>query len=190
MDAAYEAYKQKCRELGIRPSPKEKIFADEIKSSSGSHHEDITEISRKRTLERGFTPKKINNDTEEDSNIKEEEIVVETTFGKGGVKRCASCGFTKSAGEFYKNKTTKDGLESYCKDCKKSKNGTSKRKQKDESNPWPKQNIFPMSKEVVRYITIERAKEFVLEAYKKGYEDHGLEMKQLEENISLNDLLQ
>ena len=34
-------------------------------------------------------------------------------------KTCKKCGITKDVNEFYKNKLTKDGLESYCKECKR-----------------------------------------------------------------------
>lgn len=42
-------------------------------------------------------------------------------FEKPATSHCVRCGETKPASEFYKDKKTKDGLHSYCKDCSKAK---------------------------------------------------------------------
>lgn len=42
-------------------------------------------------------------------------------------KRCAKCGEVKPVSEFYKSKESKDGLQSYCKECHRAAN--SKRKE-------------------------------------------------------------
>lgn len=32
-------------------------------------------------------------------------------------KRCSKCGLIKSVSEFYKNKSSRDGLDHYCRKC-------------------------------------------------------------------------
>lgn len=38
------------------------------------------------------------------------------------MKRCAHCGQTLSEAEFYRDKTRRDGLDCYCKSCRKASN--------------------------------------------------------------------
>ena len=37
------------------------------------------------------------------------------------MKRCPCCGITKETSEFHKNKSSKNGLQSYCKECQRGK---------------------------------------------------------------------
>lgn len=47
-DKAYEAYKKKCKELGIKPSSKKKIFGEEIESAKHNKQVSIAELSELR----------------------------------------------------------------------------------------------------------------------------------------------
>ncbi|MDT8338567.1 MAG: hypothetical protein RQ763_05155 [Sulfurimonas sp.] len=47
-DMAYESYKQKCRELGVAPSPKAKIFAEDIVKKQNGDHINIAVLSNAR----------------------------------------------------------------------------------------------------------------------------------------------
>lgn len=51
-------------------------------------------------------------------------------------KICKDCGFEKRDKDFYKNKRAKDGLDTYCKDCKDERVKRS-RKQADEVDEDP-----------------------------------------------------
>ena len=44
---------------------------------------------------------------------------MEDTKVEEGFKRCSKCGEVKPISEFYKRKSSKDGLSSYCKECAK-----------------------------------------------------------------------
>lgn len=44
----YESYKQKCLELGLKPTPQKKIFAEDIIKEKNEQHVDITELSQAR----------------------------------------------------------------------------------------------------------------------------------------------
>lgn len=46
-------------------------------------------------------------------------------------KQCCRCNITKLHNEFYKNKARKDGLQTYCKPCMKSKNAENYQTHKD-----------------------------------------------------------
>lgn len=48
MDKAYEQYLQKCKELGIKPSPKKKIFGEDITKEKNQQHVDIASLSQAR----------------------------------------------------------------------------------------------------------------------------------------------
>lgn len=47
-DDVYESYKQKCKELGIKPSPKLKIFAEDIVKKQNDDHVDVATLSKAR----------------------------------------------------------------------------------------------------------------------------------------------
>lgn len=47
-DKAYKSYKQKCKELGVKPSLKKDIFSEEIERKKNENHQDIFELSRAR----------------------------------------------------------------------------------------------------------------------------------------------
>ena len=47
------------------------------------------------------------------------------------MKKCSGCGVLKSKTEFHKNKRRKDGLQNYCKACKKVADKKSNQKHKD-----------------------------------------------------------
>lgn len=48
------------------------------------------------------------------------------------MKKCSGCGVLKSKTEYQKNKSRADGLQHYCKDCKKSLDKKSNQKHKDK----------------------------------------------------------
>ena len=67
----------------------------------------------------------------------ERRSVMDDIFGRPG-KRCAMCGRWLEVFQFNKSKTSKDGLQSYCKDCQKKyrmkhPNKEYKKNRKDES---------------------------------------------------------
>jgi len=47
-DAAYEAYKQKCKELRIKPSSKKDMFGEQIEAAKHDKRQSISELSRAR----------------------------------------------------------------------------------------------------------------------------------------------
>ena len=56
------------------------------------------------------------------------------------MKICPCCKETKDFSFFYKNKTQKDGLQSYCKECFKTKIGKYSHKKKDYNKAWKENN--------------------------------------------------
>ncbi len=54
---------------------------------------------------------------------------LEEMQGASDLKHCNSCDKDKPHSEFYANKTNKDGLDSYCKECRKEKVSACKKKQ-------------------------------------------------------------
>lgn len=179
-DKAYEAYKQKCRELGLAPTTLETLKRDG-----------------------GVKPNFV------DSKIKKEEkmeMEKETIFGKGGVKQCKKCLYTKSADDFYASKTNKDKLHSYCKTCMREQMNSKKAEGEAaeevlqepekslptvmEKSPEPSKEVAAVKQEIVRpknYLTMQRAKELVMEAYMKGRADAQSEIQ--EADVSLDELL-
>lgn len=164
-DEVYKNYVAKCRELGIKPTPMETLKRDG-----------------------GVKPNFI------DAETKKGEVMSETVFGKAGVKKCVKCQFTKSADEFYKSKINKDGLDSYCKECKSLK--TSHNQKQDTTEPMAisvSENIACVPKIVdnkpkqISYLSMQRVKELVLEAYARGYETAKEEIQTYD--ISLDEIL-
>jgi hypothetical protein len=60
---------------------------------------------------------------------------------KEGAKRCCCCGEVKALSEFYKNKTTKDGLADNCKNCAKAYREKHREKNKAYSKAYRKENL-------------------------------------------------
>jgi phage/plasmid-associated DNA primase len=46
-DKVYKSYKQKCKELGLKPSSKEKLFGDEIERVKNTKRRKIDESTAK-----------------------------------------------------------------------------------------------------------------------------------------------
>ena len=49
-DKAYESYKLKCKELGIKPSPKVEIFGEDISKDKKEKHVDIQTLSQSKKV--------------------------------------------------------------------------------------------------------------------------------------------
>ncbi|MGG0667817.1 HNH endonuclease signature motif containing protein [Lederbergia citrisecunda] len=56
-------------------------------------------------------------------------------------KKCRICEETKLAEYFYKHKTNKDGLHSYCKECVKEKTTKWQQENRDRYNKWQREYI-------------------------------------------------
>lgn len=68
-------------------------------------------------------------------------------------KRCARCGKTKSRDQFWKNPRSKDGLDSWCKECHKER-GTAYRRERRKDPDWHARD----NEAVQRYKKTEKGK--------------------------------
>ena len=76
-------------------------------------------------------------------------------------KQCYKCLKIKKTTDFYKNKTTKDGLQSWCKDCKHKYNRQYRKKNNEKAKAWDKK-------------TRRKAKKLNPKKYKKNYRNNQL----------------
>lgn len=51
-------------------------------------------------------------------------------------KVCPKCGYEKDTGEFYKNKTSRDGLQSQCKECLRAYHESHREQNRARSRAW------------------------------------------------------
>jgi hypothetical protein len=58
------------------------------------------------------------------------------------MKHCTLCKIDKSQYEFYKSKTIKDGLQTWCKSCIKETQAQSRKENSDKHSQWSKKNYY------------------------------------------------
>lgn len=87
-------------------------------------------------------------------------------------KLCNSCRKVKTIDNFHKNKSKKDGLQEYCKDCRKIKSENYKNKRKEYRKNWYQKNAEKIkSVENLRYHT---NKDEINEKRKRAYHENDL----------------
>ena len=58
------------------------------------------------------------------------------------MKKCPRCNIVKDESEFYKNCTTKDGLETYCKDCRREYYKIYRENNREELNKYSREYSY------------------------------------------------
>ena len=71
-------------------------------------------------------------------------------------KRCSKCGEVKASGEFYKQKTTRDGLNSWCKECTNQNCKDRRKKEPGKYNAYQKEYYIKNSENVWAYRTLSQ----------------------------------
>lgn len=85
------------------------------------------------------------------------------------MKKCSGCGVLKSKTEFHKNKRRKDGLQNYCKACKKVADRKSNQKHKDRVRER-KRKYHKMKMETDSlYVTMKRCRRRTAKAFEVSY---------------------
>lgn len=106
------------------------------------------------------------------------------------MKMCKSCNLTKEISCFCKNKSSKDGLQSYCKECSRSKNRDSYSKHKEKKSKYRKnryltnKSIESVKNKEWRLKNIEKTKNTSRKYYQKNKKEINLKKKIRAQNNS------
>ena len=108
-----------------------------------------------------------------------EAALDEQEVALGMVKRCVKCGKTLPVGMFNANRTTKDGLQSYCRECQRGISKKTPKKRRDERGGQMNNNTeTAITAEIVRRVKDEDKRD-VESKFMAPY--FGLKPKQLDE---------